>query len=319
MQVGYHASHEQFEPGRLLSYVQLAEEVGFAGAMCSDHFNPWSERQGNSAFAWSWLGAALQATQFSFGTVCAPGQRYHPGIIAQAVGTLASMYPGRFWVALGSGELLNEHITGERWPTKDERNQRLLECVSVMRRLLAGEEVTHFGLVRIERARLYVRPANPPPLFAAALTSKTAHWAGGWADGLITAAGSVDDTHEVISAFRAGGGEGKPVHVQLAVSYGETDEEAVNAALDQWRMVLLGSQLVADLALPGDFDTATALAEADDLKRAMRVSSDLADHVNWLREMQAIGVDRTFVHCVHRDQEAFLRAYSRVVLPYFVG
>src|SRR3990170_3002084 len=145
--VGFHASHEQISPRRLLEAVAHAEAAGFSRAMCSDHFTPWSKRQGESGFAWSWLGAALQATSLPFGVVTAPGQRYHPTVMAQAVATLAEMYPGRFWAALGSGEAMNEHVTGDRWPDKATRDARLLEGVSVMRALLAGEEVTHHGLV----------------------------------------------------------------------------------------------------------------------------------------------------------------------------
>ena len=136
--IGVHASHEQVHPSALVAAVQQAEQVGFTAAMCSDHFSPWSERQGQSAFAWSWLGAALQATALPFGVVNAPGQRYHPAIIAQAASTLSAMFPGRFWAALGTGEASNEHITGERWPRKDVRNARLGECVDVMRALFAG-------------------------------------------------------------------------------------------------------------------------------------------------------------------------------------
>src|SRR5688500_13493919 len=152
--VGVHASHEQIHPTALLEAVQAAEAAGFTAAMCSDHFSPWSERQGHSGFAWSWLGAALQATSLPFGVVNAPGQRYHPAIIAQASATLAAMYPGRFWVALGTGEASNEHITGEGWPRKEVRNARLRECVDVIRALHAGEEVSHDGLVTVDRARL---------------------------------------------------------------------------------------------------------------------------------------------------------------------
>ena len=128
--------------------------------MCSDHIAPWSERQGHSAFAWSWLGAALQATNLSFGVVNAPGQRYHPAIIAQAIATLSAMYEGRFWVALGSGETSNEHVTGGAWPRKELRNQRLRECVDVIRALLAGEEVSHDGLVTVDRARVWTLPED---------------------------------------------------------------------------------------------------------------------------------------------------------------
>ena len=152
---GYHASHEQLPPSAALACVQLAEEAGFQAAMCSDHFAPWSRAQGHSGFAWSWLGAALQATGLPFGCVNAPGQRYHPAIVAQAAATLAEMFPGRFWVALGSGEALNEHITGARWPAKQARNDRLLECVEVIRALFAGETVSHRGLVTVDRAKLW--------------------------------------------------------------------------------------------------------------------------------------------------------------------
>ena len=138
--IGIHASHEQIPPSRLLAAVQAAEAAGFDAAMCSDHFSPWSKRQGESGFAWSWLGAALEATSLSLGCVNAPGQRYHPAIIAQASATLAEMYPGRFWVALGSGEASNEHITGEPWPDKATRNARLRECVDVIRALHRGRD-----------------------------------------------------------------------------------------------------------------------------------------------------------------------------------
>src|SRR5215204_2074969 len=130
--IGYHCSHEQFAPSELLQYSKLAETAGFGAAMCSDHFHPWSE-QGQSGFAWSWLGAALEATSLSYGMVCAPGQRYHPALIAQASATLAEMYPGRLWCAFGSGQKLNEHITGTAWPEKATRQARLQECVEIIR------------------------------------------------------------------------------------------------------------------------------------------------------------------------------------------
>src|ERR671916_3378172 len=153
--IGFHNSHEQVHPAKLLTSTQHAEEVGFTAAMSSDHFSPWSARQGQSAFGWSWLGAALATTSLPFGAVNAPGQRYHPAIVAQAIATLGSMFPGRFWVALGSGEASNEHITGDGWPRKEVRTQRLEECVDVIRRLLEGEEGTHEGLVTGDRARLW--------------------------------------------------------------------------------------------------------------------------------------------------------------------
>ncbi len=164
--IGYQASHEQFKPSELLDYAAQAKQAGFSSIHCSDHFHPWSSRQGNSGFAFSWLGASLQRTNLPHGSVCAPGQRYHPAIVAQAIATLGEMFPDRFWIALGSGEALNERITGEKWPSKNDRNARLLECVEIMRRLLAGETVTHEGRVTVEEARLYTIPKKSPPLFA---------------------------------------------------------------------------------------------------------------------------------------------------------
>src|SRR5690606_4441368 len=147
MKISYHASHEQYPPSELLEYVRLAEDAGFEGVLSSDHFLPWLEENGHSGFSFSWLGAAMQATRIPFGMVCAPGDRYHPAIVAQAAATLAEMFPGRFWMALGSGEALNEHVTGAPWPSKEVRRSRLKECVQVMRSLFRGETVTHQGLV----------------------------------------------------------------------------------------------------------------------------------------------------------------------------
>ncbi len=209
--IGFHASHEQISPGQLLTDVQHAEQAGFAAAMCSDHFAPWSARQGQSGFAWSWLGAALATTKLPFGMVNAPGQRYHPAIIAQAISTLAGMFPGRFWAALGSGEAANEHITGDVWPPKEQRNQRLLECVDVIRRLLAGEEVTHDGLVTVDRARVWERPDPVPLLVAPAASVESAARVAAWADGLVTLNQPVETLRELLLANH--GGEPDPAAV----------------------------------------------------------------------------------------------------------
>src|SRR3954452_20775579 len=177
--IGFHASHEQVHPAALLDAVRHAEEVGFTAAMCSDHFAPWHPTQGQSGFAWSWLGAALATTTLPLGAVTAPGQRYHPAIVAQSIATLDAMFPGRFWVALGSGEAMNEHITGDRWSRKDVRDARLRECVEVIRALLAGEEGTHDGLVTVAPAPLWTPPQRapqppPPPVDPARTSAATA-------------------------------------------------------------------------------------------------------------------------------------------------
>jgi coenzyme F420-dependent glucose-6-phosphate dehydrogenase len=164
-----------------------------------------------------------------------PGQRYHPAVIAQAAATLSEMFPDRFWLAVGSGEALNESITGQLWPPKHQRNLRLLEAVKIIRALWAGATVTTRDFIVREAARLYSRPLNPPQLLGAALSPETAQWVGSWADGLITVAGPREDMREVVEAFRKSAGEAKPMFLQVAVSFARTDEEAASAAVDQWR------------------------------------------------------------------------------------
>jgi probable non-F420 flavinoid oxidoreductase len=315
MRFGYHASHEQYPPSELLAHVQAAERAGFQAAMCSDHFHPWTEAQGHSGFAWSWLGAALQATGLSFGTVNAPGMRYHPAIIAQASATLAEMFPGRFWIAVGSGEALNEQITGDRWPSKPERNARLRECVEVMRALWRGETVTHRGLVTVEEARLYTRPAEPPLLLAAAISESTAAFAGEWADGLMTLGAPRDSIAPVLEAFRRSGGEGKPVYVQHALSWAPTEEEARRGAHEQWRFSVLGPEVLPVLRTPAHFAGGSAHVTAEDVASTIRVSSDLERHAEWIREYSELDVDTVYLFNVNRNQAAYIEAFGAHVLP----
>jgi coenzyme F420-dependent glucose-6-phosphate dehydrogenase len=313
--IGYHASHEQFSPGALLSHVQAAERAGFQAAMCSDHFYPWSERQGQSGHAWTWLGAALQATSLTMGVVNAPGQRYHPAIIAQAAATLAEMFPDRFWIAVGSGQDLNEHITGDRWPSKAERNERLREAADVMRALWRGETVSHRGHFTVDEARLYTRPQSPPLLVGAAVTPATAKWLGGWADALITIHKPRDEMSEVVAAFREGGGEGKPMMLQMQVSYAATDEEAEQAAHDQWRTNVFDSPVLTSLRMPAHFDAAAEHVRPGDMHESICISSDVERHVDWIAEAAELGFERIMLHSVHRDQETFIRDFGEKVLP----
>lgn len=313
--IGYHASHEQYSPEQLLRNVQLAEQAGFQAAMCSDHFHPWTEQQGESGFAWAWLGAALQATSLSFGTVCAPGDRYHPAVIAQAAATLGCMFPDRFWFAVGSGEALNEHITGAPWPEKKERNARLRECVDIMRALWAGETVTHRGRVTVHEATLYSRPTTPPRIFGAALSEETARWAGSWADGLITVAKKPDELRRLVDAFRDGGGDAKPLYLQVALAYASTEEEAADIAHREWRQAGLTPKELADLRTPREFDDACRRVTRPEICKALRVSSDLSQHRDWLAADLELGFDTLMLHHVGRDQRVFIDAFARDVLP----
>jgi len=317
--VGFHASHEQLAPGALLEAAKRADRAGFDAVSCSDHFAPWGERQGHSGFAWSWLGSAMEATSVTCGVVNAPVQRYHPAIIAQAIATLAEMYPGRFWTALGSGEALNEHITGERWPDKPTRDRRLLECVGIIKALLAGEEVTHDGLVTVDRARLWDLPSEPPMLVGAAVSEATARTVGGWADALITINQPHDVLRKVFDAFREGGGEGKPIFLQVHLSWDPDEDTAEAVAHEQWRTNVFDSTLAWNLELPEQFDAAAAHVTPADVREKVLVSSDLGRQLAWLQEYLELGVDSLYLHHVGPTQDAFIDAFAEHVLPELQG
>ncbi|MDQ1644565.1 MAG: hypothetical protein QOJ50_749 [Cryptosporangiaceae bacterium] len=311
---GIHASHEQVHPSALLDAVRAAERAGFGAAMCSDHFSPWSERQGQSGFAWSWLGAALQATSMRFGVVNAPGQRYHPAIVAQAAATLEAMYPGRFWVALGSGEASNEHITGGGWPRKAIRNQRLRECAEIMRALFAGEEVSHDGLVTVDRARLWTRPETPPPLLAAAVSVETARWAAEWADGLATVAQDVGHLWRMIAEYRSAGGRG-PLLLQVHLSYAADERTALALAHDQWRSNILGPPASWDIDSTAVFDEVSASVPVEAMYGSVRISAEPKQHADWLHEYAELGFDEIYLHHVGKDQREFVEVFGAQVLP----
>jgi probable non-F420 flavinoid oxidoreductase len=313
--IGWHASHEQISPSRLLEDVRHAEQAGFQVGMSSDHFSPWSDRQGESGFAWSWLGAAMATTSLPFRVVNAPGQRYHPAVVAQAMATLAEMFPDRLWVCLGTGEASNEHITGERWPSKPQRNARLLECVEVIRALLAGEEVIHHGLVDVDRARLWTLPAKPPPLVGAAVSEQTARWVGGWADGLATIHQPPERLERVVGAFREGGGDGKPMILQIHVSWAPDDHEALRIAHHQWRTNVFAPPVCWDVETPEHFDELARHVREEDMHGSVLVSSDPSRHVEWIRAAAELGFDEINLHHVGQEQRAFIDTFGEHVLP----
>lgn len=309
--VGYHASHEQFAPSELLSLVMEAERAGFACAKSSDHFHPWSERQGQSGFAWSWLGAAMQATKFGFGMISAPGYRYHPAVLAQAAATIGEMFPGRLWLSLGTGEAINEAITGEYWPEKAERNAKLRECVDIFRALFEGETVTHRGRVTVVEAKLYSRPLQPVPIFGAAVTPATAAFCGPWADGLLTTGGEIETVSRVVDAFRDSGGEGKPIHIQHALSWALQEEMAMAEALDQWSAPSVGGDAAWDLRRPRDFDIVGKIVTEERLRQCVAISSDPAWHRAKIEALAALEPAAIHLHCVGSNQRAFIEMASK--------
>jgi probable non-F420 flavinoid oxidoreductase len=313
--IGFHASHEQFPPSELLALARQAEAAGFDCAMSSDHFRPWGQAQGHSGFAWSWLGAAMAATRLPMGVISAPGYRYHPAILAQGAATLAEMFPDRFWLALGSGQRLNEDITGLAWPEKAERNARLGECAAIIRALLAGETVTHRGRVTVVEARIYSRPVRPPPLLGAAVTEATAEAVGAWADGLLTVSAAPDQMRRMVEAFRRGGGEGKRLVVQVGLNWAATEAEALAGAHEQWRTNILGGEVNWELRRPEDFDTAARLVRPEDMRESVWISADPHWHAARLAELADLGFDEIQLHQVGRNQRDFIDVFGRDVLP----
>ncbi|MFS0867085.1 TIGR03885 family FMN-dependent LLM class oxidoreductase [Microbacterium sp. 179-B 1A2 NHS] len=316
--IGFHSSHEHLPPSALLAAVQHAERAGFDAAMCSDHLAPWSRRQGNSGYAWSWLAAAMATTSLRYGVVTAPGQRYHPAVAAQKIATLGEMFPERFWAALGSGEAMNEHVTGDPWPDKPTRERRLIETVDVMRRLLDGEEVTHEGEVRVHRARVWSRPAQRPPLLAAAVTAESAERHAAWADGLITVASDPVALREIVTRYRDAGGRG-PVCGQLHLVWAPREDDALTIARDHWQSNLVPAPEVWDIEQPEDFERRTADATEEQLRAAVWISSDLGRHAERIAELTAAGLDELYLHQVGTEQHPFIDAFGEHVLPQLKG
>jgi coenzyme F420-dependent glucose-6-phosphate dehydrogenase len=308
--IAYHASHEQFKPSHLLQLVKMAEDAGFEAIHSSDHFHPWSERQGQSGFTFSWIAAALQATTLPFSMVCAPGQRYHPAIVAQAIATLCEMFPRRFTIELGSGEAINEMITGTLWPQKESRNERLLECFKVISKLLKGEKVTFHGHINVSNAKLYTLPGEMPSLFCAAISEETAQWAGSWADGLITTGGSTADLKNKVIAFRQSAGRDIPVYVQYAFSYHRSKQKAINEAFDQWRTMLLPREKLADLCTVNQFDDAGETITVDDVAKKLAIYTSIEELKEKIEEYKETGVNRIILHNVNLEQEQFIEDFK---------
>ena len=312
--IGFHRSHEQIDPAQLLHDIQAAEAAGFTAGMSSDHLSPWSSRQGESGYAWSWLGAALATTALPFGVVTAPGQRYHPAITGPGDPTLGQMFPGRFWAALGSGEAANERVTGEVWPRKEVRDARLLECVDVIRRLLAGEQVSHEGLVTVNRARLWTLADPVPDLVGPAVTPATAARHATWADGLITVNQPADTLRRVLSAYRDAGGRG-PARLQIHLSWAPDEDEALHIAHDQWRSNVLGPPVAWDTETVEAFDLIGETISPEQVRDTVLVSSDLGRHTQWLHEYVDMGWDELYLHFVGQHQAPFIAAFGDRVLP----
>jgi G6PDH family F420-dependent oxidoreductase len=314
LEIGFTLSSEEKEPDDLVRLAALAEEAGVDFLTISDHFHPWISQQGNSPFVWTVLGAVAARTgRIPIGTaVTCPLVRTHPAIVAHAAATVAAMMPGRFFLGVGTGENLNEHVTGARWPSASERRDLLVEAVEVIRELWEGDLVDHHGpAYSVVDAQLYTRPDEPPPIYVAAGGEAAAGMAAEIGDGMI---GTAPDA-ELLEAFDEAGGAGKPRFGQLTVCWAKDEDSAVQTAMRWWPTAAVNGELMQELPLPRHFEQATRDVTQDQLKESVVCGPDVSRHVDAIRAYERAGYDHVFVHQVGPDQEGGLRFLTEEVLP----
>jgi coenzyme F420-dependent glucose-6-phosphate dehydrogenase len=315
-EIGYALSSEEWSASDLVALARRAEDAGFEFALVSDHFHPWVDAQGQSPFVWSVLGGIATATdRLRVGTgVTCPILRIHPAIIAQAAATVATMMPGRFFLGVGSGENLNEHILGDRWPAPHERLERLREAIEVMRLLWQGGVQSFEGrYYDVDRARIYSLPEEPPPIFLAAGASKSAALAGEIGDGLISTA----PEKKVVDAFSGAGGKRKPRYGQFTVCLADDEAEARRIAKRIWPNAAVPGDLSWELATPQFFEQASEAVTEETIAESVICGSDAAKHVEMIEKFADAGFDHVYVHQVGPNQEALFRLYEQEILPRF--
>lgn len=314
--IGFTLSSEEQPPGLLVEHAAAAEQAGFDFLSISDHFHPWVDRQGQSPFVWSVIGAVSRATErieLITGVTC-PTTRIHPAIIAQAAATTACLMPGRFSLGLGSGENLNEHILGDRWPSVDIRQERLEEAVTVIRSLWEGGLTNHRGVhYEVENARIYTLPDQLPPILIATAGEQATELAGRVGDGLV---GLIPDS-SVIEQFRESGGEGKPAYAQVHISWRESKEEAVKTALEWWPNAGVPGNLFVELPLPSHFSEAASTVDEDLIAESVVCGPDPEPIVEEISRYLDAGFSHVYVHQVGPDTPGFFDFFRDRVLPEF--
>lgn len=313
-EIGYALSSEEFGPTDLVRFAEHAERAGFDFLGISDHFHPWTDRQGHSPLVWATLGGVAQVTEsvtVATGVTC-PTTRLHPAVVAQAAATVAAMMPGRFMLGLGAGENLNEHIVGRGWPEPAVRLEQLEETVEVIRALWEGGIYSHRGPhFTVEQARIYTLPAEPPPILLAAGGPGATRLAGNIGDGMFGLAPDAD----LIARFDEAGGAGKPKIGQLHVCWAPDEQRARRTALDHWPNAGLPTALNWELRLPSDFEAATQAVTEDDVARSVVCGPDPQRYVDAVREFLQAGYTHVYLHQVGPEQGPFIELAERELLP----
>jgi len=310
---GYALSSEEHAPNDLVRYAQRAESVGFNFAAISDHYHPWVDQQGHAPFVWSVLGAIANATTtLNLGTgVTCPTVRIHPAIIAQAAATVTAMMPGRFFLGVGSGENLNEHILGDHWPPAPVRQDMLREAIAVIRQLWEGGYQSFDGqFYTVENARIYTLPEEPPGIILAAGGPVAAELAGEVADGIWTAA----PKSELIEKFEEAGGSG-PRYGQVAMCWAANEDEAKKTAYEWWPNAGIGGELSQELPLPRHFEQVARLVSPDDLAEKLPLGPDPDKHAEAIKAFVDAGYDHVYIHQIGPDQEGFFDFFERELAP----
>jgi coenzyme F420-dependent glucose-6-phosphate dehydrogenase len=311
---GYALSSEEHPPSVLVENAKKAEALGFEFAMISDHFHPWTDSQGNSPFVWSVIGAVAQATErIRLGTgVTCPTIRIHPAIVAHAAATSAALMEGRFFLGVGTGENLNEHILGDHWPAPDERLEMLEEAIAVMRLLWQGGYQTHRGKhYTVENARLYTLPDEPVQIAVAAAKEQAAELAGRVGDAFV----NTSPDREPIEKFERAGGKGKPKYGQITVCWGRDEDEAAKTVHEIWPNAGLGGDLTYELPLPRHFEQATENVTAEQLKEELTIGPGAERYLAKIEEMVEAGYTHVYLHQIGPDQDGFFRFWEDELAP----
>jgi coenzyme F420-dependent glucose-6-phosphate dehydrogenase len=310
---GYALSSEEHPPSDLVRNAKAAEDAGFTFALVSDHYHPWVDAQGHSPFVWSTIGAVAQATdRLVLGTgVTCPMIRIHPAIIAHAAATSAALMPGRFFLGVGSGENLNEHVLGDKWPAADERLEMFEEAIEVIRLLWEGGFQSFRGdFYDVEQARIYTLPDEPPPLAIAASKPLAAELAGRLGDAFI----GVAPDAEVVDKFDEAGGSGKPKYGQITACWAESEEAGRKTIAGVWPNAGLKGDLSQELATPVLFEQACELVREEDLE-SLPAGPDPEPYIEAAREYEQAGFTHIYFHQIGRDQEGFFRFWREQLQP----
>jgi coenzyme F420-dependent glucose-6-phosphate dehydrogenase len=314
VKLGYKLTSEEFSAKDLVRFARAAEEHGFSFASISDHFHPWTSAQGQSPFVWAALGAIAQVTnKMKIGTgVTCPTFRIHPAVVAQAAATVATMLPGRFFLGVGTGENLNEHILGQGWPEIEVRQERLAEAIEIIRMLWKGGQHSHRGkYFTVENARIYSLPEKAPSIMVAAAGAKSVEIAAKWGDGLV----ATEANAEIVKKFREGAGHEKPCFGEVHVCFGRDEHKAEKLAHQIWPVAGLAGQLFQELPVPSLFEKAANLVSLEKIAELIPCGPDPEKHWNAIREYIAAGFDHIFIHQIGPDQEQFMDFYAKEIFP----